>query len=118
MYDMPPPKLGENTSYWQLPRHVKPAGALAAACIVNKTFPDVYGFLEEKFWEIVRNEEMDMERVSILIRCSCLRNSIVEKILLTLFSTTEPCQEDSQICTLPVAYHWLELCVRVRGLDR
>ncbi|KAG9965106.1 hypothetical protein KCU61_g1987, partial [Aureobasidium melanogenum] len=62
MYDMPPPKLGENTSYWQLPRHMKPAGALAAACIVNKTFPDVYGFLEEKFWEIVRNEEMDMER--------------------------------------------------------
>lgn len=77
---MPPPKLGENNGYWQLPRHMKPAGALAAACIVNKTFPDVYGFLEEKFWEIVRNEEMDMERVSLLICCSCLRKSSLKKV--------------------------------------
>lgn len=73
MYDMPPPKLGKNTGHWQLPRDCKPAGALAAACIVNKTFPDVYNFLEETFWEIVRNEEMAMARVSFLTR-SCLRN--------------------------------------------
>ncbi|KAK6007820.1 hypothetical protein QM012_004634 [Aureobasidium pullulans] len=62
MYDMPPNKVGENTGFWQLPRDCKPAGALAAACVVNKTFPDVYQFLEETFWEIVRNEELAMER--------------------------------------------------------
>ncbi|KAH0339321.1 hypothetical protein KCU81_g7280, partial [Aureobasidium melanogenum] len=62
MYDMPPPKLGERNEYWQLPRDCKPAGALAAACIINKTFPDVYGFLEEKFWEIVRWQELEMKR--------------------------------------------------------
>ncbi|KAH0366300.1 hypothetical protein KCU65_g5478, partial [Aureobasidium melanogenum] len=62
MYDMPPPKVGERNDYWQLPRDCKPAGALAAACIINKTFPDVYGFLEEKFWEIVRWQELEMKR--------------------------------------------------------
>lgn len=64
---MPPPKVGENNGYWQLPRHMKPAGALAAACIVNKTFPEVYAFLEQTFWEIVGSEELAMKRVSSLI---------------------------------------------------
>lgn len=77
---MPPPKLGERNEYWQLPRDCKPAGALAAACIINKTFPDVYGFLEEKFWEIVRWQELEMKRVSLLLHCSCLEKLQLKKV--------------------------------------
>ena len=116
MYDMPPPKVGENNGYWQLPRHMKPAGALAAACIVNKTFPEVYAFLETTFWQLVANEELTMEMVSLLYRCFLGKSWL--KNFTDLLSNTEPHQEDPRMGPLPAALHWLGLRVRIRGLDR
>jgi hypothetical protein len=67
MYDMPPNKVGERgkDDYWQLP--YKPAGAMAASCVVNKCWEDIHAFHEEMFNTIVLIIGMEMLEVSFLI---------------------------------------------------
>jgi hypothetical protein len=83
MYDMPPNKVGERgkDDYWQLP--YKPAGAMAASCVVNKCWEDIHAFHEEMFNTIVLIIEMEMLEVSFLIH-SFFADLKLER-LLTLF---------------------------------
>jgi hypothetical protein len=83
MYDMPPNKVGERgkDDYWQLP--YKPAGAMAASCVVNKCWEDIHAFHEEMFNTIVLIIGMEMLEVSFLIH-SLFTDLKLER-LLTLF---------------------------------
>jgi hypothetical protein len=83
MYDMPPNKVGERgkDDYWQLP--YKPAGAMAASCVVNKCWEDIHAFHEEMFNTIVLIIGMEMLEVSFLIH-SFFTDLKLER-LLTLF---------------------------------
>jgi hypothetical protein len=67
MYGMPPNKVGERgkDEFWQL--DTKPAGAMAASCVVNKYWQDIHAFQEETFNEIVLIIQLQMNEVSFSI---------------------------------------------------
>jgi hypothetical protein len=67
MYGMPPNKVGERgkDEFWQL--DTKPAGAMAASCVVNKYWQDIHAFQEETFNEIMLIIQLQMKEVSFSI---------------------------------------------------
>jgi hypothetical protein len=84
MYDMPPNKVGERDEgdFWKL--KIKPPGAMAASCVVNKYWEDIHAFHEETFNEIVCFIHQQMIDVSFLT-LSCFGNLVRNRHLTDLF---------------------------------
>ncbi|KAI5200986.1 hypothetical protein E4T39_05486 [Aureobasidium subglaciale] len=60
MYGMPPPKLGEHTGYFQCKE--KPAGALAASCVVQKCWEELHAAQEEEYRMAVKIFQGEMDK--------------------------------------------------------
>ncbi|KAI5212253.1 hypothetical protein AUEXF2481DRAFT_24663 [Aureobasidium subglaciale EXF-2481] len=60
MYGMPSPKLGERTGYFQCKE--KPAGALAASCIVQKCWEELHAAQEEEYRIAVKIFQGEMDK--------------------------------------------------------
>jgi hypothetical protein len=89
MYDMPPNKVGDKgkDDFWKLP--YKPAGAMAASCVVNKCWQDIHAFHEEMFNTFVLIIDMQMLEVSLLIHSRFADLKLERLTDLVSFSQTQ-----------------------------
>jgi hypothetical protein len=113
MYSMPPNKVGERgeDEFWQL--KTKPAGAMAASCVVNKYWQDIHAFQEETFNEIMMIIQLQMDEVSLLIFL-CFMHRTLGSLLNV---KTEPTQKVWPLQALRLPQDRSGLYHRQRGHD-